>query len=246
MADRTYDSRVYLGSEGGDNFTALDDAYEWSVAGATTVTQQATLGQAAEDQSVHAAGLSSTVGMYEGTASRSARDAAGEDDLVLVVADVVGGPGVAIPVIVPSRNRENPQTAAITAPMSFGQRDVAQWCMAVATVEDQDNQPATTLPVQVSSGTVIHLVVTEKSTGNITVTIDASGQTDIDTTVTSTGIYRVEIPSSWPAARAGRSGQDGQRQPILLGPRPRRYTAGAARWLTRWDGSCSDVLVAVI
>ena len=47
---------------------------------------------------------------------------------------------------------------------------------------------------------MIHLVVTEKSTGNVTVTIDASGQTDVDTTVGSTGIYRVEIPSSWPAA----------------------------------------------
>ena len=232
MAARTYDSRVFLGSEDGGNFTALDDAYEWSVAGATTVTQQATLGQAAEDQSVHAAGLSSTVGMYEGSASRSARDAASEEDLVLVIADAQGGPGVAIPVIVPSRSRENPQTDAITAPMSFGQRAAAEWCAEVATVEDQDNQPATTLPVQVSSGTVIYVVVTEKSTGAITVTIDASGQTDIDTTVSSTGIYRVEIPSSWPAAPRDAQVKDGQRQPILLGPRPCRYSAGAARWVS--------------
>ena len=200
MAARTYDSRVFLGSEDGGNFTALDDAYEWSVPGSTTITQQATLGQAAEDQSVHAAGLAPTVGQYEGAASRSARASAGEQDLVLVIADVVGGPGVACPVIIPSRNLENPQVDVITSPLTFGQRAAAEWCMAVATVEDQDNQPATTLPVQVSSGTVIHLVVTEKSTGNITVTIDASGQTDIDTTVTSTGIYKIEIPSSWPAA----------------------------------------------
>ena len=200
MAARTHDSRVFLGSEGGDNYVALDEAYDWSVPGSTTVTQQATLGQDAEDQSVHAAGLAPTVGQYEGSASRSARAAASEEDLVLVIADVTGGPGVAVPVIVPSRARENPQTDAITAPLTFGQRDVAEWCASVATVEDQDNQPATTLPVQVSSGTVIYVVVTEKSTGNITVTIDASGQTDIDTTVGSTGIYRVEIPSSWPAA----------------------------------------------
>ena len=150
MAARTHDSLLFLGSEDGSNFTALDDAYDWSVAGATTITQQATLGQDAEDQSVHAGGLGIEAGMYEGAASRSARAAASEEDLVLVVADVVGGPGLACPVIIPTRNRENPQTDAITAPLTFGQRDVAQWCMAVATVEDQDNQPATTLPVQVS------------------------------------------------------------------------------------------------
>ena len=77
MAARTHDSRVFLGSEGGDNYVELDEAYDWSVPGSTTITQQATLGQDAEDQSVHAGGLAPTVGQYEGARpARSARSAA--------------------------------------------------------------------------------------------------------------------------------------------------------------------------
>ena len=109
MAARTHDSRVFLGSEGGDNYVALDDAYDWSVPGSTTITQQATLGQDAEDQSVHAGGLAPTVGQYEGTASRSARAAASEEDLVLVIADVTGWPWRGCPRHRPVTGpRENP------------------------------------------------------------------------------------------------------------------------------------------